>query len=298
MTLTEREMEEMERKDSQIAALEREILLSKIKSGDSTSEVTGATMGINAVTVKLPDFYENDPEMWFVRAECQFRTKKIVDDTTKFDHIVQSLSEKVARRVRKLILYPPAKDKVTALKAGLMTACGRSQLEKDTALLSMKMTNLKPSEVIARAEALNSDPATFFHAFILSQFTPEVKTAIANMEFASLTDMGVAADKALEASKMSPQTVNAIATGLQEDFEDEDTFGTEVNAVGRGGTRGRGVSTAGRGTGRGPKPLSGGKGKTCFYHDKHGLAAFKCDGAPCPFVTAPLAKAGNATAGR
>ena len=298
--MSHNDKEEMDRKDKQIATLEREVLLAKLKSGGDT---TGATLGVNAVTVKLPDFYENDPEMWFVRAECQFRTKRIVDDTTKFDHIVQSLSEKVARRVRKLILYPPATDKVTALKEGLMTAYGRTQLEKDTALLSMKMNNLKPSEVIARAEALNSDPATFFKAFILSQFAPEVKTAIANMEFATLVEMGVAADKALQATKTTPQAVNAMVTELQDEFDEEDApHGvTEINAMGRGGyTRGRG-GAASRGAGRGgpaTKPQSGGKGKTCFYHDKHGLAAFKCDGALCPFVTAPLAKSGNATAGR
>ena len=120
MGLTEDERDEMERKDNQIKALEREVLLSKIKSGNTTTSTE--IPAVNAVTVKLPDFYENDPEMWFVRAECQFRTKRIVDDTTKFDHIVQSLSEKVARRVRKLVLYPPATNKVAALKEGLMTA--------------------------------------------------------------------------------------------------------------------------------------------------------------------------------
>ena len=83
MGLTEVERDEMERKDNQIAALEREILLSKIKNDGANGNATATTTpGVNAVTVKLPDFYENDPEMWFVRAECQFRTKRIVDDTT------------------------------------------------------------------------------------------------------------------------------------------------------------------------------------------------------------------------
>ena len=84
MGLTDKK--EMDRKDKQIAVLEREVLLAKLKCGDTSN--VGATPGVKAVTVKLPDFYENDPEMWFVRAECQFRTKRIVDDTTKFDHIV------------------------------------------------------------------------------------------------------------------------------------------------------------------------------------------------------------------
>ena len=49
----------------------------------------------------------------------------------------------------------------------------------------MNMSGLRPSEVIAMAEALNSDPATFFKTFIISQFAPEVRTAIADMEFNS-----------------------------------------------------------------------------------------------------------------
>ena len=141
---------------------------------------------------------------------------------------------------------------------------------------------------------MNSDPATFFKAFIISQFTPEVRTAIANMEFDNLVDMGVAADKALEAAKAKP-AVNAIATEIIEDWDEDQP--AEVNAVGRGYSRGRGGP--GRGASRGGQgQKTGGKGKTCFFHDRHGLAAFKCDGAPCPFASAPLAKAGNSTAGR
>ena len=283
-------------KDNKIAELERQLLLTKLKSDGATSSMTSVTSEVNAVTVKLPDFYEHDPEMWFVRAESQFRTKKITDDLTKFDHLVQCLSEKVARRVRKIILNPPAKDKVETLKAGLMVAYGRSQLEKDTALLSMRMADLKPSEVIATVEAFNTDPSTFLHAFILSHFSTEVKTAIANMDFPSLAAMGVAADKALEASK-TPRSVNAVSMDIHEEiFEDQ----PEVCAIDRGGfSRGRvGGQRGGRGRGGQQKTLTGGKGKTCFYHDKHGLGAFKCDGPPCPFVSAPLAKSGNGTAGR
>ena len=162
-----------------------------------------------------------------------------------------------------------------SLKAALMVAYGRTQLEKDLSLLSMKMSGLKPSEVIARTEALNSDPATFLRAFIVSQFPAEVRTAIANMEFATLTDMGVAADKALEASKSQP-SVNAVGAADQQDW-DEDQF--EVNAVGQrgGGFRSRGGGYGGQGRG-GQKPS--GKNKTCFFHDKHGLCLLYTSPSP------------------
>ena len=111
-----------DKKDSRIEELERQLILAKIKADGETKVTSGATWEVNAVTVKLPDFYEHDPEMWFVRAEGQFRTKNIKDDLTKFDHIVQSLSEKVASRVRRLILNPPTSDRVAALKAALKAA--------------------------------------------------------------------------------------------------------------------------------------------------------------------------------
>ena len=123
----------LDQKDDKIATLERQLQLAQLKT-NTPQQATPSTnqVGINAVTVKLPEFYEHDPEMWFVRAECQFRTKRIVDDLMKFDHIVQCLTEKVARRVRKIILHPPSQDRVKTLKDGLMVVYGRTQLEKDT----------------------------------------------------------------------------------------------------------------------------------------------------------------------
>ena len=106
----------------------------------------------------------------------------------------------------------------------------------------------------------------------------------------------MAADKALEASK-APKSINAVSMDIYKEISGEPP---EVCAMEHGGaSRGRGGGhSEGGGCGGQQKPLTGGKGKTCFYHDKHGLGAFKCDGPPCPFVSAPLAKSGNGAAGR
>ena len=45
-----------------------------------------------AVSVKLCDFWDEDPESWFDRADNQFRIRGIKEDATKFSHVVQALS--------------------------------------------------------------------------------------------------------------------------------------------------------------------------------------------------------------
>ncbi|XP_023328904.1 uncharacterized protein LOC111701727 [Eurytemora carolleeae] len=56
------------------------------------------------VSVKLPDFWTEDPNLWFHHAEAAFRNAQIPQSITKFDHIVQKLPQKIMVSVRGLIM--------------------------------------------------------------------------------------------------------------------------------------------------------------------------------------------------
>ena len=47
-----------------------------------------AAQGIQAVALKLPEFWTDKPEVWFARVEAQFGTKGITQDDTKFNYLV------------------------------------------------------------------------------------------------------------------------------------------------------------------------------------------------------------------
>lgn len=53
-----------------------------------------------AVAVKLPDFWKNDPTMWFAQAEAQFALAGVVQDETKYFHII-------IRQVCLIVAYSP-----------------------------------------------------------------------------------------------------------------------------------------------------------------------------------------------
>ena len=56
------------------------------------------------VSVKLQDFWTEDPDLWFLHAEAAFRNAQITQSKTKFDHIVQKLPQKIMVSVRGLIM--------------------------------------------------------------------------------------------------------------------------------------------------------------------------------------------------
>ncbi len=65
--------------------------------------VAPAAVNVNAVGVKLPDFWTSDPVMWFRQAEACFRRSNITVSGTKFDHVLMKLPEAVVISVRSLI---------------------------------------------------------------------------------------------------------------------------------------------------------------------------------------------------
>ena len=86
----------------------------------------------------MADFWSEDPESWFDRADNQFITRGIKEDATKFSHAVQALSYTQHKEVKALIRNRPKGTSYLALKAALISALGKTQLDKDTELLNLK----------------------------------------------------------------------------------------------------------------------------------------------------------------
>uniref|UniRef100_A0A1X7UT80 DUF7041 domain-containing protein n=1 Tax=Amphimedon queenslandica TaxID=400682 RepID=A0A1X7UT80_AMPQE len=68
---------------------------------------------IATVTVKLPPFWPNDLEMWFVQIDSHFSTKCITSRKTQFDNVV---APEYATEVRDIIIKPPSTDSYDTLR--------------------------------------------------------------------------------------------------------------------------------------------------------------------------------------
>ena len=61
-------------------------------SSPTPQQVPAAGATVSTVSLKLPSFWPADPELWFAQVDAQFRTKKITSQSTKFEHVIASLS--------------------------------------------------------------------------------------------------------------------------------------------------------------------------------------------------------------
>ena len=166
---------------------------------------------VSAVSVKLPEFWPEDPEVWFLRVEAQLRTRSVTQDQTKFDYLVASLDNTTAAEVKAVLSNPPTEDKYGTLKQALLSAFGKSQAQKDSELLNISgLGDRKPSALLRKLESLNNDAETLRRAFFLAQLPNQVRSILALEDFTDIHDLAKAADRIVEAQNIS-QTVSAAS---------------------------------------------------------------------------------------
>lgn len=213
---------------------------------------------VAAVTLKLPSFWQGQPEAWFALAEAQFSLRNISADDTRYYYIVSALDAETATRALSIISAPPSTNKYDTIKAHLLSAYGLSNAERATALFNLKgLGDSKPSELMdSMLSLLGSHTPCFLFKHLFCQQLPEyVRTPLASSEITDLRKFALEADKYFNAGSPTNPTVSIID--------------------------------------RTDQPLSPPNTSLCWYHQRFGGKARRCI-KPCQFRPAP----GNAKQGQ
>lgn len=116
-----------------------------------TTETLSTTS--RAMKLKLPDFWENNPELWFINVEAQLFMAGIPKtDPMAYAHIVAKLLTHV------IDLVQGSDDQRTykEIKARLIERFGESKATKMTKLTSMELGDKKPSHLLAEMQQLGT----------------------------------------------------------------------------------------------------------------------------------------------
>jgi len=132
-----------------------------------------AAVTVNAVAVKLPEFWKADPNTWFSQAEASFRRSNVTASYTKYDHVLMKLPCDVVMSVRDLVnsMQPNTPDAYEQLKARLTDSYAKTRWQQVFALIDLPaLGDRRPSHLMNEMLALlptgsNKDDSLFLGLF-------------------------------------------------------------------------------------------------------------------------------------
>lgn len=214
---------------------------------------------MNAVAVKLPDFWVSNPAAWFAQAEAQFGLRTITGDQTKFWYVVSALDTDTATRITCFLDHPPSTEKYPAIKRLLLATFELKEEERAERLLAMELGQRKPSEVMDEMLRLSGthQPCFLVRHLFMRLLPSSVRQSIAASYIDDMRELAQEADRVHAAYKDQP-----AAAGISSC----DTMEVDINAVQKK---------------RGTRPASNdATDAMCFFHRRFGANARNCR-SPC-----------------
>lgn len=269
-------------------------------SNDGNEGNNSTPTDINALIVKLPAFWANNPRTWFIQAEAQFALGKITADVSKYNYVVATLPEDIADSVSDILENPPNADVYKNLKDTLIDRHSLSLEARIKKLVSdEEMGDRKPSEYYRALKRLAGSTSTVGEELLkklwVSKLPQTISLALIPQKDDEVDKLTKLADSVWEAIKTA--NVSAVSTGSTPNNDD---LRGEINSLkamieklsfdrSRGRSRNRSrdqYRSNNNHRSRSRSSRYNPNGKFCYYHFKFGEKAAKPCNKPCSFKSA------------
>lgn len=235
------------------------------------------------VGVKPPTFFKDEPDLYFLQMEAQFRNAGITRDQTKFDHVIAQFDPKYLQTVSDIVRNPPETDKYSALKNRLIKEFTDSDQRKLRRLIKeVELGDDKPSQLLKKMKDLAggsiSDDAI---KSLWIERLPEGVRAVVSIADGDSTQWAKQADKMMEMTKFS--SVAAVSGTLNDTIEElrKEIASLKMESRGRPSEQSKSNENNKRNRSKSAKKLP-----FCKFHFRYGALARKCV-EPCEFNGKP-----------
>uniref|UniRef100_A0A6P7GI94 Uncharacterized protein LOC114338493 n=1 Tax=Diabrotica virgifera virgifera TaxID=50390 RepID=A0A6P7GI94_DIAVI len=148
-----------------------------------TTVLQNNSASVDRISVKIPPFWPNDPETWFLQVENQFTLANITSDATKFNYIVANLETVYREDVK--------------LKSELIKRLSASQQQKIKRLLDHEeLGDRRPSQFLRNLQSLagTTVPDNIVRSLWLGRLPSSTQAILATQAKASLDAVAELAD--------------------------------------------------------------------------------------------------------
>ena len=238
---------------------------------------------VGSLTLKLPTFWTDKPEAWFILAEANFRARRITNKIAMFNHLVANLDSTTINGLLDILNTPPDDTSYDRVKARLVQSFKMATVDRVKQALDLPaLADENPVTLADNVMALTRDATAedMAKTIYLLKLPEGVKRTMWAEPLTSWATMKDRAKGLWQAEKTKSRATI---------YKTSEAARPDTNAV-----KDR------------PRTQQGGKKKSkfqeyadsykqppngpCVYHDFYGKSANKCQ--------APCSQAGNASAGR
>jgi len=156
---------------------------------------------ISKIAVRIPPFWPEEPELWFMQLEGQFTLCGITDDEARYAHVLSKIEPKQAREIKDVITRPPTTDKYKTLKRTLIQRLTDSQEQRIRQLLEREeLGDRKPSQFLRHLSTLagSTVPSELIRTLWLGRLPAQIQAILATRTEDRLEDIADQADRIYE----------------------------------------------------------------------------------------------------
>ena len=257
---------------------------------------------------KIPNFFPDDPELWFSRIEALFTIHGITTDDTKFNYVLAHASDELIPYVTNVIKeeVPTGKTKYSIFKERVTQSFSISNEAKLRALFKgQSLGDKKPSQVllILKNSAAGQCQDKVLKSLFLENLPVKVRSILSVCDTEDLNKLALIADKFAE-NEAPASYVNVVKTSTEDDSSKFSSLEATVNRLtaqlqslraevrrSRSKSRNRGnfytnnKSNNNNNANFQSKVNNPSDCTNCYFHNKFGDQAFKCK-PPCSWKSA------------
>lgn len=195
---------------------------SSTASTATTATLQPQTCTMATVAVKLPSFWTEDPHVWFLQVEEQFKLARVTTETTKYSHLVTSLPPKVMMDLRDVLVQSHT-NPYTTLKAVILKRTAATQKEKLQQLLQAEaLGDRTPSQLLRAMSALYSTTPVsepLFRELFISRLPTACQPFLALLPDATpLDQLAEVADRVVASTPTVPASIAAVSSPAASTF--------------------------------------------------------------------------------
>jgi len=171
---------------------------------------------------RIPEFWMDQPRVWFIRVEAILAPQKMGDDS-KFDLVVSKLPKEVIMQLTDFLTKPPETGKFLAIKTKLLTLFEDSKNRQIEKLIGeMELGDQKPSQLLQRMRSLAHEkiPDDTLRVLWQSHLPATMRAVLVASACKDLDTLAMIADNVAEATRSNH--ISAITQTSREQSKNSD----------------------------------------------------------------------------